>query len=192
MQADGAAEFFFVLNDENRFAIHNLLFSLKVPVSIHNLLFSLKCQYQSITLLFSLKWQYHVEDAPFAGGAVHANRAAVLIDDFGTDREAEADSVGFRREERIENHLEVLGIDAGAAVDHGDFDLIRRAARFHGDDPAGRARLSGVRDQVENYALHQFRIEWNRRDIGRIIFVNRDVHTLFALKPGDGPIQHGR
>ena len=40
----------------------------------------------------------------------------------------------------------ILGIDAGAAVDDGDFHFVRRSGkRLHRDDAAGRAGLRGVR-----------------------------------------------
>ena len=66
--------------------------------------------------------QVNAKHAAFAGRAFHRDLAAVLVDDFGDDGQAQTHALRLGSEERIEDALQILGIDAGAAVDHGDLE----------------------------------------------------------------------
>ena len=59
----------------------------------------------------------------------------------------------------------ILGIDAGAAVDHGDLGHAVRRARLHGDRAAGRRGLRRVQQQVVEDPLHQLGVEREARRI---------------------------
>ena len=73
----------------------------------------------------------------------------------------------------VKNGLKIelwfAGVDARAAVDDGDLELLVVGAGFDGDDAAGRRGLGGVRQEVDEDLLDQFRIEVDGRDVGRVV-----------------------
>ena len=69
-----------------------------------------------------------MEAGALAGRGFEADGAAVVVDDLGDDREAEAYAFFFRGEEWIEDLLAGFGRDAGAGV--FDNDSRRRASCF--------------------------------------------------------------
>ena len=83
--------------------------------------------------------QQHAEDAAFARLALHCYLTAVFVDDLGDDRQAQADAFRLGGEERIEDVFMCFGLDARAAVDHGDFRGASAGARLHRDGAARRA-----------------------------------------------------
>ena len=97
LQLDDAAQFFFVFDDQNAF-FH--------AGAVHG--------------------QQHAEDAAFSGLALHCYLTAVFVHDLRNDREPEPDALRLGREERVEDRLQVLGLDPDAAVDHGDLGDARR------------------------------------------------------------------
>ena len=56
--------------------------------------------------------------AAFPGLALHRHLTAVFVHDLGNDGQAKPDAFGLGGEKRIEDGLQVFGLDAGAAIDH--------------------------------------------------------------------------
>src|SRR5579864_7523829 len=91
--------------------------------------------------------------------------AAMLVDDLVADREPKADAAaGLRREERLEDVVEVIGGDPGARVVycHGDRGGAGERCRDR-DRATPLHRLRGVEEEIEEYLLHLARIAENDR-----------------------------
>ena len=130
---------------------------------------------------------------PFVRFALDRHFTAVLVHDFRNDRQAEADALRLGGEKRIEDVLDVLGGDAGAAVDHRDFGHRFRRPGLDGDGSAGRGRLRGVQQQVEKNALHQVGVERNRTDLRGVVSVDGDIvmrRTVLEIR--DRLVEHLR
>ncbi len=122
--------------------------------------------------------QEHAENAAFAGFALHCYLTAVLVHDLGNDGQAQAHALRLGGEERIEDAVELLGVDARAAVDHRDLGGAAGRPRLHRHRSAGRGGLRGVEHQVVEDPLHQLGIEGKRRDLRRVVPVDRDPGRL--------------
>ena len=62
-------------------------------------------------------------------------------------------------------------------------------ARLHRHRAAGGRGLRGVQHQVVEHALHQLGVEGKRRNLGRIVPVDRDPRRL-AFHQRDGAVEH--
>ena len=122
MKPNHPAELFFVLDHQDGWASHKFLL----------------CG----------KRQENAKHAAFARRALNGNLTAVLIDDFGNNRQAEPHALGFRGEKWIENAFPIFRFDSRAAIDHGDFNLVLNQTRLHRDYSARRAGLRSVHHQV--------------------------------------------
>src|ERR1035441_3701770 len=60
--------------------------------------------------------QKDAENAAFAEFALHCYLTAVLVHDHGNDGQPQSHALRFGGEERIEDRIDVLGIDARAAI----------------------------------------------------------------------------
>jgi hypothetical protein len=80
-----------------------------------------------VCFLLSLEWEEYTKYAPFAERTLHRDPTAMFVQYFRNNGQAETDAIGFRSEKRIEDVLDVLGVNAGAAVDyaHLHFGVIR-------------------------------------------------------------------
>src|SRR5439155_9354576 len=89
------------------------------------------------------------ERRALADDGTHLNVTTMRAHDLVTDRKSEAGAVGARREERLEDARQIVGLDAAAAI----LDLDRDARcigrlRAHRDACPGRARLGRIADEV--------------------------------------------
>ena len=75
-----------------------------------------------------LSGQVYAKHAALARFAFHRDLSAVLVDDFGTDRQSQPHAVRLGGEERIEDGVHQLGFDALPAVDHRDLGVAARQA----------------------------------------------------------------
>ena len=106
---------------------------------------------------------------------------AVRSDNGLADREAESQSLLFRRKKRIENPLELLGIDASAAIENRC--LNRTVLRIELDDyfypaVAGRVcihRLAGIQYQVQKHLLQLHPVTLYRWD--ELVDAGADLHV---------------
>jgi hypothetical protein len=67
-----------------------------------------------------LRGQRDFKCRSFAGFAEYLQPSLVLVDDFGNDRQAQADALGFGCEERIEDAFEMLRLNPFAVIAHED------------------------------------------------------------------------
>src|SRR4051812_42245354 len=99
--------------------------------------------------------QGYQHDGAGLGGAFDADGAAVVVDDFADDGEAETGAVGFAgADEGVEHVIADGGWDAGALVDHANLEGV--ATALHLDKDAVMtvgSSFAGVQEQIEKHAL---------------------------------------
>lgn len=104
-----------------------------------------------------------MEAGALAGRGLEADGAAVVVDDLGDDRKAEAHAFFFRSEKRIEDLLARFSRDAGAGVFDNDGDAGSHVLRFwsNGDtEPAVTIHsLVGVGDQIHEDLLAELWVD---------------------------------
>src|SRR5207245_2590245 len=96
--------------------------------------------------------------------------AAVPLDDIVADVETEPGTPGLGREKRFEDRAQVFRGDAGALVANADLGPQQAAARAprqdgDGDRAAGRRRLGGVLDQIDEHLLELVDVVRRRRGV---------------------------
>ncbi len=104
-----------------------------------------------------------MEAGALAGRGFEANGAAVIVNNFGDDGEAEAYTFFFRGEEWIEDLLAGFGRDAGTGVFDNDRDAWPHVLRFGSDGDAETAvaihGLVCVGDEVDEDLLAELGID---------------------------------
>jgi len=97
------------------------------------------------------------------GGAFEGDGAAVVLDDFGDDGEAEAGAVGFAgADEGIEGSRADRGRNAAALVDDADFEGVLVILNVDRDAAIAVAvgnGFAGVQHEIEKRAFEFFGIE---------------------------------
>src|SRR3954469_4403110 len=91
------------------------------------------------------------------------------LDDRAADREAHAHSVGFSREQRVENPIEVLRADSCPAIRNRYHDAVAFVwLRFDAEHPwifLGGHRVNGIGDQVDEHLLQLTSISSHVRQV---------------------------
>src|SRR5215212_7941462 len=91
------------------------------------------------------------------------------LDDRAADRQAHAHTVGFSREKRVENPIDVLRVDSCPAVRNRYHDAVAFVwLRFDAEHPwifLGGHRVNGICDQVDQYLLQLTSISSHLRQV---------------------------
>src|SRR3569623_1427989 len=124
----------------------------------------------------------HGHGGPLAGAAVQAALAGVVADDAGDDRQPQPRPLAalLRREERLEDGVQVLGRDAVAAI--GDLELhlsVRQAAGPDGHLAGGFGGVAGVRQQIGGGWLELIGIGGQH---GKVVIQSDMKLEIFALE----------
>src|SRR3569832_56976 len=124
----------------------------------------------------------HGHGGPLAGSAVQADLAGVVADDAGDDRQPQPRPLAalLRREERVEDGVQVLGRDAVAAI--GDLELhlsVRQPMGPAGHHAVGFGGVAGVQQQIDDDLLQLIGIGGQQ---GKVVIQSDMKLEIFALE----------
>src|SRR5262245_40543434 len=141
----------------------------------------------STTRILFMAGELDAHRGAVAGLALDPDDAAVILDDALDDRQPEPGSVAPRREERVEDPRQGLGINAAAGVTDRDLDRFPSILGVQTDASRSVHRLGGIEQQVPQDLLQLSRVSvhlapWPRR---RGDDLDAPTRSLIALQQAE-------
>src|ERR1051326_2128760 len=128
---------------------------------------------------FRADGQLEAEDGAAARPRRHGDVAAMGLQDRLADHQADTHPRRLGGDEGLEQALGELGRYPRSGIRNGDFDIGVRGERVDSNflGPATMQRLDGVAEEIDQHLLNLHAVHENRRQIGRQIQVELDVHV---------------